>query len=128
MPVFNAPRAGGRFIFREQVNPLMFGLGFIEIGIVLFLGYFAFKNAIARRYPNLHGDLSAGSAMTALNRDLDVTRNFIVEFQDRLLFARDDFGRAQVDLLEKLDLEDDVLEKVYHGNAERLVENAGRES
>ena len=83
---------------------------------------------LMRRYPNLHGDLSAGSAMTALNRDLDVTRDFIVEFQDRLLFARDDFGRAQVDLLEKLDLEDDVLEKVFHGNAERLIENAGRES
>lgn len=30
----------------------MFGLGFIEIGIVLFLGYLAFKHLIARRYPN----------------------------------------------------------------------------
>jgi len=32
----------------------MFGFGLIEIGIVVFLGYLAFKNFIARRYPNLH--------------------------------------------------------------------------
>ena len=81
---------------------------------------------LMRKYPNLNGDLSAGSAMTALNRDLDVTRSFFIEFQDRLVFARDDFGRAQLDLLEKLDLDDEVLDKVLHGNAERLIENAGK--
>ena len=81
---------------------------------------------LMRGYPNLNCDLSAGSAMTALNRDLGVTREFFVEFQDRLVFARDDFGRAHLDLLEKLELGDEVMDKVLHGNAERLTENAGK--
>ncbi len=32
----------------------MFGLGFIEIGIVLGLGYFAFKHIIVRFYPGFN--------------------------------------------------------------------------
>lgn len=80
---------------------------------------------LMRKYPNLNGDLSA-SAVIALNRDLKVTRDFLIEFQDRIVFGRDDFGRAQVDLLGKLDLSEDILEKIYHGNAERLTENAGK--
>lgn len=31
----------------------MFGLGLIEIGIVLLLGWLAFKKVIARRYPSI---------------------------------------------------------------------------
>ena len=31
----------------------MFGLGLIEIGIVLLLGWLAFKNVITRRYPGI---------------------------------------------------------------------------
>lgn len=31
----------------------MFGLGLIEIGIVLLLGWLAFKKVIARRYPGI---------------------------------------------------------------------------
>jgi hypothetical protein len=42
------------------------------------------------------------------------------------VFARDSFGREQLDLLEALDLAEDVAAKVLHGNAERLVENAGK--
>ena len=76
---------------------------------------------VMRRHPNLHCDISANSAMTALNRDLDVTRRFFAEFQDRILFGRDAFERLQFDLLEKLDLSDEVLDKVCHGNAERLM-------
>ncbi len=79
---------------------------------------------LLRQYSNLNCDLSAGSAMTALNRDLDVSREFFIEFQDRTLLGRDDFGRKQMDLLEKLDLDEEIMEKILHGNAERLVANA----
>jgi predicted TIM-barrel fold metal-dependent hydrolase len=82
---------------------------------------------LMRTYPNLNCDISAGSAMTALNRDLKVTREFFLEFQDRIVFARDSFGREQFELLEALDLPEDISGKVLHANAERLVENAGRE-
>ncbi len=80
---------------------------------------------LMRRYPNLFGDLSA-SAINALRRDLTVTRDFLVEFQDRILVGRDGLGRHQMDVLEKLDLDDDVLDKICYLNAERLVENAGK--
>jgi predicted TIM-barrel fold metal-dependent hydrolase len=80
---------------------------------------------LMRDYPNLNCDLSAGSAMTALNRDLDVTKEFFLEFQDRLLFARDSFGRDQLDLLDTLALGDEVNGKILHANAERLTASGG---
>ena len=42
-----------------------------------------------RRYPNLLGDLSAGSGYNALARDPDYAVCFLNEFQDRLLFGTD---------------------------------------
>jgi predicted TIM-barrel fold metal-dependent hydrolase len=40
-------------------------------------------------YPNLYGDLSAGSGLNALTRDEDFTRDFLARHQDRLLFGSD---------------------------------------
>ncbi len=42
-----------------------------------------------RKYPNLYGDLSAGSGYNALARDVDYAVKFLTEFQDRLLFGTD---------------------------------------
>ena len=42
-----------------------------------------------RRYPNLYGDLSAGSGHNALARDPEHAVRFLNEFQDRLLFGTD---------------------------------------
>ena len=44
---------------------------------------------LMRKYPNLYGDLSAGSGNNALARDLDYAGRFLTEFQDRLLFGLD---------------------------------------
>lgn len=74
-----------------------------------------------RQYPNLHADLSAFSALNALSRDSGFARDFLVEFQDRLLFARDCFDGRLRAYLESLDLPLDVLAKIYAGNALRLV-------
>lgn len=76
---------------------------------------------LMRRYPNLYGDLSAGSAANALRRDLDHAKNFILEFQDRLLYGRDYFDNTLQELLNSLDLPAEVLTKLYSGNALRLV-------
>lgn len=73
------------------------------------------------RYPNLHADLSASSALTALKRDVKIGREFIVRYADRLLYARDEYGRRLLDFLASLDLPEAVLRKIYHENAERLV-------
>jgi predicted TIM-barrel fold metal-dependent hydrolase len=40
-------------------------------------------------YPNLYGDVSAGSGFNALNRDEDHARAFIARHQDKLLFGSD---------------------------------------
>jgi len=46
---------------------------------------------LLRAYPNVYADLSAGSAFTALSRDTAFATDFLSEFQDRLLYARDYF-------------------------------------
>jgi predicted TIM-barrel fold metal-dependent hydrolase len=40
-------------------------------------------------YPNMYGDLSAGSGLNALTRDEAFTREFVVRHQDKLLFGSD---------------------------------------
>ncbi|MFO8008387.1 MAG: amidohydrolase family protein [Candidatus Brocadiia bacterium] len=44
---------------------------------------------LMRRYPNLRGDLSAGSGHNAISRDPEFGRRFLEEFQDRLYFGTD---------------------------------------
>ena len=44
---------------------------------------------LMRRYPNLYGDLSAGSGYHALARDREYAAKFITEFEDRILFGID---------------------------------------
>lgn len=74
-----------------------------------------------RDYPNLYCDMSAGSCHTALSRDLEFTKDFLCEFKDRCLYARDYFDNIHQELLNSLDLPADVLEQIYSGNALRLV-------
>ena len=42
-----------------------------------------------RKYPNLYGDLSAGSGRNAMLRDPEYSYRFLEEFQDRLFFGTD---------------------------------------
>ena len=44
---------------------------------------------IMRKYPNLHGDLSAGSGYNAITRDPEFGYDFLEEFKDRLYFGTD---------------------------------------
>jgi predicted TIM-barrel fold metal-dependent hydrolase len=40
-------------------------------------------------YPNMYGDLSAGSGLNALTRDEDFTRDFLTRHQDKLIYGSD---------------------------------------
>lgn len=73
------------------------------------------------RFPNLNCDLSGGSGHTALGRDLNFTRKFLIDYQDRMFFGRDDFNNDMYDLLVSLNLPPAVLAKILSGNALRLV-------
>jgi predicted TIM-barrel fold metal-dependent hydrolase len=74
-----------------------------------------------RELPNLYCDLSAGSARRALERDRGFSREFLIEFQDRVLYGRDYFDNVHQDLLNSLELPADVLSRIYSGNALRLI-------
>jgi predicted TIM-barrel fold metal-dependent hydrolase len=73
------------------------------------------------QYSNLYCDISAGSGRNALNRDPEFARLFLMEFQDRVLYGRDSFSNIHQEFLNTLGLPAQVLEKIYSGNALRLV-------
>lgn len=74
-----------------------------------------------RKYPNLYCDLSGYSGYNALNRDPIFAREFILEFQERLLFGRDCFDDRLYKLLLSFSLPEEVLSKILSQNALRLV-------
>ncbi len=74
-----------------------------------------------RDHPNLYADLSAGSARNALSRDMAFAKDFVLEFSDRLLYARDGFGGELDEILAQLALPAPVLAKIHSANALRLV-------
>ncbi|MCD6405909.1 MAG: amidohydrolase family protein [Planctomycetes bacterium] len=74
-----------------------------------------------RKYPNLYCDISASSGLKALKRDAAFTKDFFAEFQDRILYGRDDFGNEHQEFLNALGLPKKVLDKIYFRNALALV-------
>ncbi|MDD4297277.1 MAG: amidohydrolase family protein, partial [Ruminiclostridium sp.] len=73
------------------------------------------------KYNNFYCDLSANSALNALKRDVKLSKQFILEFQDRMIYGRDNFSNGLQEFLNNLGLPEDVLEKIYYKNALRLV-------
>ena len=83
-----------------------------------------------RKYPNLYGDLSAGSGFCALARDEEFGLAFMEEFQDRLMYGSDCVGintpwaGLLSEWLEKKYAEgaisQEVMEKICYRNAEKL--------
>jgi len=91
---------------------------------------------LLRRYPNLCGDLSAGSGANALLRDPEFAYAFIEEFQDRLFFGTDiaDPNCLKFPMLRLAPFLDEAMEtgrisyaayeKVSRANALRLLSRA----
>ena len=82
---------------------------------------------LLQKYPNLYGDLSAGSGANAIARDKEFGRGFLIRNADKLLFGTDSGpwslrGKpaAQFTLFEGLDLPADVKAKIYRDNARKL--------
>lgn len=74
-----------------------------------------------RESANLYADLSANSAINGLSRDAEVGKNFLLEFQDRILFARDGFTDCLLKLLHSFSLPTDALDKILFRNASSLL-------
>jgi len=84
---------------------------------------------LMREYPNLYGDLSAGSGHNAITRDPEFGYQFMDEFQDRLFFGTDICAVGQklpiVETFRKLAEEEPIskeaLEKISWKNANRVL-------
>ena len=74
-----------------------------------------------RKYPNLFADLSAGSGLTAISRDRKFGKKFLTEFQNKLIFGRDDFNSLLMDYLKSLNLSKIAFEKITYKNALKLL-------
>jgi len=83
-----------------------------------------------RKYPNLYGDLSAGSGLNALRRDPAHAYGFIEEFQDRLMLGLDccsaNSDMQHIEWLTSLrdgnHVSRQACEKIMWKNANRLLE------
>jgi predicted TIM-barrel fold metal-dependent hydrolase len=84
-------------------------------------------DALMNKYPNLYGELSAGSGASAISRDLDFGREFLIRRQDRIMFGTDFLSPGQdvpqFELFEQklADLPADVKAKVFRENARTLL-------
>ena len=82
-------------------------------------------DALMDKYPNIYGDLSAGSGANAIMRDLEFGKKFLIRRADRLLFGTDYLAPGQevpqFDLYRDLELPKDAAEKIYIGNAKSLL-------
>jgi len=82
-------------------------------------------DTLMEKYPNLYGDLSAGSGNSALRRDMKFAKEFVLRRADRLLFGTDylrpDQEIGQFMTLRLLELPADVEAKVCRDNARRVL-------
>lgn len=79
--------------------------------------------SMLEKYPNLYCDISAYSGYNALKRDLEFTKEFLLKYQDRVLYGRDRFENFHQEFLNELGLPTSVLEKIYCENARRLIKD-----
>jgi len=84
---------------------------------------------LLKKYPNLYGDLSAGSGYNAITRDIKYGYKFLKQFQNQLLFGTDlchvvqetpivDYFR---EILEKGIISESVHRKITRTNAEKIL-------
>jgi predicted TIM-barrel fold metal-dependent hydrolase len=82
-------------------------------------------------YPNMYGDLSAGSGLNALLRDEDHAREFLKRHQDKLLYGSDCndregegpgcSGSQQLATVRRLSPDPEATQKMLYGNASHLL-------
>jgi predicted TIM-barrel fold metal-dependent hydrolase len=82
-------------------------------------------------YPNVYGDLSAGSGLNAMLRDEDHARDFLKRHQDKLLYGSDCndhagagekcSGSQQLATIRRLAPDDQAIRKMLYLNAARLL-------
>lgn len=82
-------------------------------------------------YPNMFGDLSAGSGLNSLLRDEDRTRDFLQRHQDKLLYGSDCtdhegrgekcIGAKAIAAIRRLSPSPAVARKIFHQNIRKVM-------
>jgi len=82
-------------------------------------------------YPNMYGDLSAGSGLNSMLRDEEQARGFLVRHQDKLMFGSDCtdplgegkkcLGAQILAAVRRLAPDPKIQRKVFHQNAMRII-------
>lgn len=82
-------------------------------------------------YPNLYGDLSAGSGLSALMRDEEFTRDFLKRHQDKLIYGSDCAdpigeegtcqGKQTIEAIRKFSASRTIERKLLFENAKKLM-------
>jgi predicted TIM-barrel fold metal-dependent hydrolase len=82
-------------------------------------------DTLMEKYPNIHGDLSAGSGASAISRDLKFGREFLIRRADRLMFGTDFLAPGQnvpqLTLFRQIELPEEVRAKIFRDNARRIM-------
>ena len=77
------------------------------------------------KYPNIFGDLSAGSGNNSIARDKKFGREFMIRRQDRLMFGTDYLRPGQnvpqFETFDSLELPKEVRERIFKKNAQRVL-------
>jgi len=82
-------------------------------------------------YPNMYGDLSAGSGLNAITRDEDHARGFFIRHQDKLMYGSDCAdkdgldhtlcqGAQTIDAIKRLSATKQIERKLLYENAKKL--------
>lgn len=106
----------------EQQEPALYPKGKVSPGGI--------SSRYLKDYPNMFGDLSAGSGLNALMRDETHARQFLKLYQDKLIYGSDcsdKFGEGekcsgsqQLSAVRRLASDKKVERKLLYGNAARL--------
>ena len=82
-------------------------------------------------YPNMYGDLSAGSGQNSMTRDEEQAKGFIKRHQDKLIFGSDCsdsigegpdcLGANTIVILRRLAPDETALKKILHDNAKKVM-------
>lgn len=73
------------------------------------------------KYDNLWADISAGSGLTAITRDPDFGRQFLLDFSHKVMYGTDYHDRRLLDALEGYELPQDVMARILDGNSRGLM-------
>ena len=80
---------------------------------------------IFKKFPNIYGDLSAGSGYNAITRDPEFGPKFLERWCDRLCFGTDYLQPRQkcriVEHIREVDISRKARNRIMHGNAKRIL-------